>query len=125
MIWISRDKERVDETTSLDVKTNHIKAKGREDKNLRIAIESLESCKIRKETLIQSCWELEEDELARTHFHWSEYVRLKLYRGVVIKKLVDEIQTKLKPRSSQAQTWKDVETLIKVGIWTWRKLSYE
>jgi hypothetical protein len=96
MIWISRDKEGVVETKLLDVKTKHIKTKGREEKSLRIAIESLESCKIRKETLIQSCWELEEDELAHTHFHWSEYVTLKLYRGVVIKKLVDEIETKLK-----------------------------
>lgn len=98
MIWISRDKEVVVETKFLDVKTKHIKAKGREDKNLRIAIESLESCKNRKETLIQSCSELEENESAHTHFHWSEYVRLKLYRGVVIKKLVDEIQTKIKPK---------------------------
>jgi len=125
MIWISRDKEGVVETKFLDVKTKHIKAKGREDKNLIIAIESLESCKIRRETLIQSCWELEENEMAHTHFDWIEYVRLKVYRGVVIKKLVDEIQTKLKPRSSQVQTWKDVETLTKVGIWTCRKLSYK
>jgi hypothetical protein len=43
-------------------------------------------------------------------------VRLKLYIGVVIKKFVDKIQTKLKPRSSQAQTGKDVETITKVGI---------
>jgi len=107
----------------LGCKYQSYKGKGREDKNLIIAIESLESCKIGKETLIQSCWELEENEFAHTHFHWSEYVRLKLYIGVVIKKLVDEIQTKLKPRSSQAQTWKDVETLTKVGIWTCRKLS--
>jgi hypothetical protein len=107
----------------LDVKTQHIKAKGKEDKNLWIAIESLENCKIRKETLIQSCSQLEENELAHTLFHWSEYVRLKLYIGVVINKLVDKIQTKLKPRSSQAQTWKDVETLTKVGIWTFRKLN--
>ncbi len=107
----------------MDVKTQHIKAKGKEDKNLWIAIESLENCKIRKETLIQSCSQLEENELAHTLFHWSEYVRLKLYIGVVINKLVDKIQTKLKPRSSQAQTWKDVETLTKVGIWTFRKLN--
>jgi hypothetical protein len=68
MIWISRDKEGVVETKFLDVKTKHIKAKGREDKNLRIAIESLENCKIRKETLTQSCWELEENELAHIIF---------------------------------------------------------